>query len=70
MHIKFFIISLHYTEACNELAGPYLRHCALETSPFEKMLQGWRAVGDFALDLTGQRFEPLASRSKDERVTA
>ena len=34
------------------------------------MLQRWRAVGNTVSDLTGPRFEPRTSRSKDERVTA
>ena len=33
------------------------------------MLQRWRAVGNTVSDLTGPRFEPLTSRSRDERVT-
>ena len=34
------------------------------------MLQQWRAVGNTVFDLTGPRYEPQASRSRDERVTA
>ena len=34
------------------------------------MLQRWRAVGNTASDLTGLRFEPQTSRSRDERFTA
>ena len=40
------------------------------TAPFEEMLQRWRAVGNTVSDLTGPRFEPQTSRSRDERVTA
>ena len=40
------------------------------TAPFEKMSQRWRAVGNTVSDLTGPRFGPQTSRSKDERVTA
>ena len=34
------------------------------------MSQWWRAVGNTVSDLTGPRFEPQTSRSRDERVTA
>ena len=63
--------SLDYAEACNELAGSIsalLRPC--NTAPFEKKSQRWRAVGNTVSDLTGPRFEPQTSRSRDERVTA
>ena len=40
------------------------------TAPFEEMSQRWRAVGNTVSDLTGPRFEPQTSRSRDERVTA
>ena len=34
------------------------------------MLQRWRAVGNTVFDLTGPRFEPSTSHSRDERITA
>ena len=34
------------------------------------MSQPWRTVGNTVSDLTGLRFEPQTSRSRDERVTA
>ena len=34
------------------------------------MLQRWQAVSNNVSDLTGPRFEPQTSRSRDERVTA
>ena len=34
------------------------------------MLHRWRAVGNTVSDLTGTRFEPQISRSRDEHVTA
>ena len=40
------------------------------TAPFEEMPQRWRAVGNTVSDLTGPRFEPHTSRSRDKRVTA
>ena len=39
------------------------------TARFKEMLQRWRAVGNTVSDLTGPRFEPQTSRSKDKRVT-
>ena len=40
------------------------------TTHFEEILPPWRAVGNTASDLTGSKFEPQTSRSRDERVTA
>ena len=40
------------------------------TAPFEEMSQRWQLVGNTVSDLTGLRFEPQTSRSRDERVTA
>ena len=40
------------------------------TAPFEEMLQRWRDVGNTLSDLTGPRFEPQTSHSRDKRVTA
>ena len=40
------------------------------SAPFEEMLQRWRVVDNTLFDLTGPRFEPQASRSRDKRVTA
>ena len=65
------LYSLDYAEACNELAGPISASlCPGSTAPFEEMSQQWRAVGNTVSDLTGPRFEPQTSRSRDERVTA
>ena len=63
--------SLYYGEACNEFAMP--TSASLHpgnTAPFEEMSQRWRTVGNTASNLTGPRFEPQTSRSRDERVTA
>ena len=63
------LYSLDYAEACNELAGPISASLrAGNTAPFEEMSQLWRAVGNTVFDLTGPRFEPQISRSRDERV--
>ena len=65
------LYSLYYAEACNELAGPISASLRPgNTAPFEEMSQRWRAVGNTVSDLTGLRFEPQTSRSRDERVTA
>ena len=70
MYIKSYIILLHYANACNELAGPISTSLGPgNTSPFA-LLQQWQAVCNTVLDLTVQRFEPQASRSRDEHVTA
>ena len=62
---------LYYAKASNELARPIPASFRPgNTSPFEKMLQRWRAVGSTVSDLTGRRFEPQTSRSRDERITA
>ena len=37
---------------------------------FEQMLQRWRVVGNTESDLTGPRFEPQTSLSRDECVAA
>ena len=49
-----------------------LRIIALEgnTAPSEEISQRWRAVGGTVPDLTGSRFEPQTSRSRDEHVIA
>ena len=68
----FSLYSLYYDEACDEFAGPS-RSTSLgprNTAPFKEMLQRWRAVGNTVSDLTGPKFEPQTSRSRDERVTA
>ena len=65
------LYSLHYAEACNELAGPISASLRPgNTAPFEEMSLRWRAIGNTVSDLTGPRFEPQTSRSRDERVTA
>ena len=37
---------------------------------FKEILQRWRAIGNTVSDLTGPRFEPQTSSSRDDRVTA
>ena len=67
----FLLYSLYYAEACNELTGPISASLRPDnTAPFEEISQRWRAVGNTASDLTGPRFEPQTSRSRDESVTA
>ena len=58
-------------EASHEFAGPiFVSLRPGNTALFEEMLQRWRAVGNTVSDLTGSRFEPQTSRSRNERVTA
>ena len=65
------LYSLDYAEACNELAGPISASLRPgNTAPFEETSQQWRAVGNTVSNLTGPRFEPQTSRSRDECVTA
>ena len=62
---------LYYAEACDELAG--LIATSLRpgsTASFEEMSLRWRAVGSTVSNLTGPRFEPRTSHSRDELVTA
>ena len=65
------LYSLHYAEACNELAGTISASLRSgNTTAFEEMSQRWRAVGNTELDLIGSRFEPQTPRSRDKCVTA
>ena len=69
--LSISLYSLQYAGACNELAGPISASLRPgNTAPFEEMSQRWRAVSNTVSDLTGPRFEPQTSRSRDERVTA
>ena len=62
---------MYYAEASNELAGPISASLRPgNTTSFEEMSQGWRAVANTMFDLTSLRFEPQTSRFKDKRVTA
>ena len=68
---NLLLYSLYYAKACNELAGPISASLRPGNAAlFEEMLQRWRAVGNTVSDLTGPRFEPQTSRSRDECVTA
>ena len=68
---KSFIYSLYYAEACNELAGLISTTLRPGSKPsFKEMSQRWRAIGNTVSDLTGPRFEPRTSRSRDKRITA
>ena len=73
MIIKSITQIFRYTraEACNEFAGPItLSLHPGNTVPFEEMSHRWRAIGNAVSDLTGPRFEPQTTRSREERVTA
>ena len=65
------LYSLYCGEACNEFSGPISASLRTgNTASFEEMSQRRRTVGNTVFDLTGPRFEPQTSRSRDERVTA
>ena len=60
---------LYYDEACNQFAEPISASLRPgNTASFEEMSEWWRAVGNTLSDLTGPRFEPQTSYSRDERV--
>ena len=66
---NFSLYSLYYAEVCNEFARSVSASLRPgNTTPFE-MSRRWRAVGNTVSDLTGPRFEPQTSCSRDERVT-
>ena len=67
--IKTFI-TLAVLEACNEFNRPIFTSLRpRNTAPFEEMSQRWR-TDNSASGLTGPRFEPKISCSRDKRVTA
>ena len=62
--------SLYCAEACNELFEPIsLSFRPGNTASFEEMLQRRRAVNNTVSDLTGLKFEPQTSRTRDQSVT-
>ena len=65
--IKFVAVFVVLTSWWN--VSP-LRSPGGNTAPFEEMTQRWRAVGNTLFDLTGPRFEPRTSCSRDKPVTA
>ena len=67
----------HYTRCITpkrgmSLRGPSPRHCvwATQLQTFEEMSHRRQAVANTPSDLTGSRFKPQTSRSRDEHVTA
>ena len=52
------------------LRGPSPIVAPGQHSSYRRMPQRWQAAGNIVSDLTGLRFEPQTSRSRDERVTA
>ena len=69
--IKSFIILAALRRNVSRVGKAHLRVILPigNTAPFEEMLQPWRVVGNTVSNLTGPRFEPQTSRSRDERVT-
>ena len=69
--IKSFITLAVLHRSVLRVGGTHFRVIAPgNTASFEEMSQRWRVVGNTVSDLTGPRFEPQTSRSRDERVTA
>ena len=67
----YSLYSSYYAEAWNELTGPISASLRPgNTASFEKVSQRWQAVGNTVSDLTGPRFKPQTSRSRDKRVAA
>ena len=65
------LYSLYDAEAWNEFAGPISASLRPgNPASCEQMPQRWKAVSNSVSDLTGSRFEPQTSRSRDERVSA
>ena len=54
----------------SNLSSYSLYYAEKKTAPIEEMPQRYGVVGNTVSDLTGPRFEPQTSRSRDERVTA
>ena len=62
---------LYYTEAYKEFAGPICASLRPGNSALcKQMSQRWQMVDNTVSDLTGERFQPQTSRSRDECVTA
>ena len=62
---------MYYAKACNKCAGPISASLRpSNTAPFEEILQRWGAIGNTISDLTGPRFEPQTSSSRDKRIIA
>ena len=65
------LYSLNCAKSCNEFAGPIPASLRPgNKAPFEDILQRWRVVGNIVSNLTGARFEPQASRTRNENVAA
>ena len=65
------LYSLYYDEAWNELTEPISASLRPgNTASFEEVSQRRQAVGNTVSDLTGPRFKPQTSRSRDKRVAA
>ena len=67
---NLLLYSLIYAKACNKFVGSISASLPLgSTASFEETSQRWRVVGNTVSNLTGPRFEPETSLSKDEHVT-
>ena len=62
---------MYYVVGCSEFVGPIFSSMRPGiTVPSKEMSQPWRAVHKTVPDLTGQRFEPQTSLSRDQNVIA
>ena len=70
-NLSLYSLYLYYAEAWNELTGPISASLRSgKTTSFEEISQRRQAVGNTVSDLTGPRFEPQISCSRDKRVAA
>ena len=71
MNQKIFIILAILCQNAKRVRGAHLHVIAPgSTASFEGMSQRRQVVGNTVSDLTGSRFEPRTSRSRDKRITA
>ena len=72
LKIKSFVIFAVLRRSVQRVCGAHFHVIAIagNTAPFEEMLQRWQAVGSTVSDLSGPRFEPQTSRSRNERIIA
>ena len=69
--IKSSLNLLYYVEGCSEFVGPISSPLRPgNTVPFKEMSQRWQPVYKTVPDLTGPRFKPQTSLSRDQNVIA
>ena len=68
--IKFFVILAVLRRSVLRVSSPISASLRPRYTAFEEMSQQWQAIGNTVSDLTGPRFAPQTSRSRNEHVTA